>query len=270
MIAARTLWVLILAFGCASGLSAQTTADPPDSRPAALTPGPPAQETGRPVSWVRLVPNILSDQKKIWLFPTQLARGRHVVPALAVVSITAALVATDAHTGGYFRNTTSFQGFNQVFTGNALAIGTVAAPAALYIGGLAARNSYARNTALLAAEAVGDSEILTTVMKDIDQRKRPAAYPTGGTLTDSWFNSQGNWVRGRGSFPSGHTIAAFSIGTVIARRYGRRHRWVPYVAYGLSGLVGFSRMTLNAHFASDVFMGGALGYSIGRFAVLRQ
>jgi len=31
-----------------------------------------------------------------------------------------------------------------------------------------------------------------------------------------------------------------------------------------------SRMTLSAHFASDVFMGGALGYSIGRFAVLRE
>jgi len=222
------------------------------------------------VSWVHLVPNIFSDQKKIWLFPTQVARGRHVAPFLAVVSITAALVATDAHSGGYFRNTTSFQGFNRVFTGNAMAIGTVATPAALYIGGLAARNSYARNTALLAAEAVADSEILTTVMKDIDQRKRPAAYPTGGTLTDSWFNSQGSWARGLGSFPSGHTIAAFSIGTVIARRYGRHHRWVPYVAYGLSGLVGFSRLTLNAHFASDVFMGGALGYSIGRFAVLRQ
>jgi membrane-associated phospholipid phosphatase len=69
--------------------------------------------------------------------------------------------------------------------------------------------------------------------------------------------------------PSGHTIAAFSIATVFARRYGN-HRWVPFVAYGLAGVVGFSRMTLSAHFASDVFMGAALGYSISRFAVLRQ
>ena len=69
--------------------------------------------------------------------------------------------------------------------------------------------------------------------------------------------------------PSGHTIAAFSIATVVARRY-RKHRWVPFVAYGLAGVVGFSRMTLSAHFASDVFMGASLGYSISRFAVLRQ
>jgi hypothetical protein len=29
-------------------------------------------------------------------------------------------------------------------------------------------------------------------------------------------------------------------------------------------------MSLSAHFLSDVFMGGALGYSISRFVVLRQ
>ena len=76
-------------------------------------------------------------------------------------------------------------------------------------------------------------------------------------------------MRGRGSFPSGHTIAAFSVATVISRRYGN-HRWVPYVAYGMATLVGFSRLSLSSHYLSDVFMGGALGYSISRFSVLRQ
>jgi membrane-associated phospholipid phosphatase len=42
------------------------------------------------------------------------------------------------------------------------------------------------------------------------------------------------------------------------------------VAYGLSSLVEFSRLTQSAHFPSDVFMGAALGYGIGRFAVLRN
>jgi membrane-associated phospholipid phosphatase len=72
-----------------------------------------------------------------------------------------------------------------------------------------------------------------------------------------------------GGFSSGHTIAAFSIATVVARRY-RTRRWVPYFFYGLATLVGFSRLSLSAHFLSDVFVGGALGYSISRFAVLRQ
>jgi membrane-associated phospholipid phosphatase len=64
-------------------------------------------------------------------------------------------------------------------------------------------------------------------------------------------------------------MAAFSVATVVARRYGN-HRWVPYVAYGLASVVGFSRLTLDVHFLSDVAMGGALGYSISRFSVLRQ
>jgi len=42
------------------------------------------------------------------------------------------------------------------------------------------------------------------------------------------------------------------------------------VAYGLAATVGFSRLTLSAHFLSDVFAGATFGYTIGRFSVLRQ
>ena len=126
-----------------------------------------------------------------------------------------------------------------------------------------------QKTGLLAAEAVANAEILTTVFKDVDRRLRPAAIPANGNFADTWFDSPGSWLRGRGSFPSGHAIAAFSVATVVARRY-RHPRWVPLVAYGLAGVVGFSRVSLSAHFVSDVFMGGVLGYSISRFAVLRQ
>jgi len=55
---------------------------------------------------------------------------------------------------------------------------------------------------------------------------------------------------------------------VFAHRYSR-HRWVPCVAYGLAGAVGFSRITLQSHFTSDVFAGAVLGHSISHYAVLR-
>ena len=71
------------------------------------------------------------------------------------------------------------------------------------------------------------------------------------------------------SFPSGHTIAAFSVATVFANRY-RKHRWVPYVAYGLAGWVGFTRVSLQSHFVSDVFAGAALGYVLAHNVTLRQ
>jgi len=130
------------------------------------------------------------------------------------------------------------------------------------------KDSKMQRTALLAGEAVGDVEILTTVLKDATKRLRPAGIPPHGNFSDSWFEG-GSFLRGNGSFPSGHTIVAFSVATVVARRYGN-HRWVPYAAYGMAALVGFSRLSLSAHFLSDVFMGGALGYSISRFTVLRQ
>jgi membrane-associated phospholipid phosphatase len=126
-----------------------------------------------------------------------------------------------------------------------------------------------QNTALLAAEALADTYLITTAMKDVDRRLRPIAIPPNGNFADSWFDDNSHYGLSNGSFPSGHTIAAFSVATVVARRYGK-HRWVPFVAYGLAGVAGFSRITLSAHFISDVFMGGALGYSVSRFVVLRQ
>jgi membrane-associated phospholipid phosphatase len=104
-------------------------------------------------------------------------------------------------------------------------------------------------------------------LKDATMRLRPISYPASGWFVTS--SSPTKYVRGNGSFPSGHSMVAFAVATIVARRYGN-HRWVPYTAYGLASLVGFSRLTLNVHFLSDVFMGGALGYTISRYTVLRQ
>jgi membrane-associated phospholipid phosphatase len=235
--------------------------DEPDARPAA----PPE----RSVSWKELLPNIASDQKKIWLFPLSLGKPGVFVPTAAVIGATAGLVALDPYDTPYFRHTTAFSGFNNVFSGNNASYGIIAVPVSFYLIGLARKSSHMQKTALLAGEAVANSEIVTTIFKDVDRRERPAAFPNGGNYSDSWFDSPGSLLRGRGSFPSGHTIAAFSVATVIARRYPH-HRWLPFVAYGLASAVAFSRVSLSAHFVSDVFMGGALGYSISRFAVLRQ
>ena len=139
----------------------------------------------------------------------------------------------------------------------------------LYATGLISKDSKMKGTALLAGEAVADSEILTVVLKDAFKRVRPAAISPTANFSDTWFESRGSPLRGNGSMPSGHAIAAFSVATIVARRYGS-HRWIPYVSYGMAALVGFSRLTLSAHFVSDVFVGDALDYSVSRFAVLQQ
>jgi membrane-associated phospholipid phosphatase len=225
----------------------------------------------RDISWKKLVPNILEDQKNIWLFPFHLAQGRAWAPTLAVSALTTGLVVgADAPVAHYFRNTDAFHGFNQVFTSTATSAAIFAAPAALYATGLIRKDSKMSNTALLAGEAVADSEILIAVVKPAVDRVRPSALPPNANFHDTFSEGGDRFSGSYNSFPSGHAIAAFSVATVIARRYGRKHRWVPVVAYGGAALIGLSRLTLSAHYVSDVFIGGALGYSIGRFAVLRQ
>ena len=107
-------------------------------------------------------------------------------------------------------------------------------------------------------------------MKDVSRRLRPSDIAPPSDLSDTFFRSPKTIIGAGSAFPSGHTILAFSVATVIARRYGRNHRWVPWVAYGMAGAIGFSRITLQSHFPSDVFLGAALGYSVARFDVLRK
>jgi membrane-associated phospholipid phosphatase len=244
------------------GQGQEPTAPPPPSTQ-------PASETGRPISWKLLVPNILHDQKPIWLFPARAAQGKHAKPTLAFILATAGMVALDPHDTPYFRRTTSFNDFNRTFSGRNTSLGTAIAPLVLYAVGLARRDAYAQQTALLAGEAVAGAQILTLVMKDIDRRLHPVEIPRDGDFSHTWFKSRGRFLSGRGSFASGHTIAAFSVATVVADRY-RRHCWVPWVAYGLAGLVGFSRVSLQSHFPSDVFAGAVFGYTISHYVVLRQ
>ncbi len=222
----------------------------------------------RAVSLKTIVPNILEDQKQIyWTFPGQVAHGKHWIPVVSVLAATAGLIAADQFDTPYFRRTTAYHGFNNAFSGTNTSLGILIAPLSLYGIGLITKNSYAQSTALLAGEAVADAEILDEVLKLSTRRARPSSIAPRGNFADTWLDS--NTITD-GGFPSGHTIAAFSVATIFAERYGRHHKWVPYVAYGLAGAVGFSRVGLSAHFPSDVFVGAAFGYAISRFTVLHS
>lgn len=271
------LLIAASALAIPSRAPAQTT--PPDQspstaplpneapEPAASTALSPEHNYERPVSWKLLFHNWVDDQKQIWSFPARLAHGQDLVPTAAVLGTTAGLFFADPIEARYFRGTTTFDEFRYIVNGNAAAIGMGMTAASLYAIGRLRKDSKMQHTALLAGEAMADVAMVQTVLKDATMRVRPIRYPASGWFATS--NSPTAYIRGNGSFPSGHSIEAFAIATIIARRYGN-HRWVPFAAYGLASLVGFSRLTLNVHFLSDVVMGGALGYSISRFTVLRQ
>jgi membrane-associated phospholipid phosphatase len=217
----------------------------------------------RDVSWRQLPGNILHDQKSIWTFPAKVAHGKHLVPLFVVTGVTAALIAADSHEVPTLRRGLQLEDFNDAFGSRNASLGTFLFPASFYAVGLLRKDSYAQKTALLAGEALVDTQILVTVMKVASNRLRPNALTPQGDFDNTFFRG----AFSSSSFPSGHTIAAFSVATIFARRY-HTHRWVPWLAYGAAGLIGFSRVTLQAHFPSDVFLAAALGYSVSRFAVL--
>ena len=248
---------------------AEDTSTDPVPIESSPSPGAPSEWRIMGSQWKSLGSDLLHDQKSIYLFPFSVARGHHLKPALALLGATALLTAIDAHDAKWARNNIQpLSGFNNTFSGYNTATAADAFAGAFYLAAIMRRNVYDQKTFMLAGEAVIDSEILTTLMKDIDGRETPISYPAGGNFTESWFKVRhGGWLGGLGSMPSGHEIAIMALATTFAERYPHPawHRWV---AYGLAAVVGISRVSLQSHFTSDTFVGGALGYVIARYVVL--
>jgi hypothetical protein len=222
----------------------------------------------RETTWGSLVPDILHDQKGIWLSPVQLAKGHGWVPTLVMAAGTAGFIESDSHVMPYFRNHQgNLDDLNDVFD-QWITVGEIAAvPVGLMAVGTVRHDSYQKTTALLAARAYADSEVLEYAAKLVTRRERPSDVPPGQSFNHTFFKSA--VFSGNGSsFPSGHAAGAFCVATVLSTRY-KKHRWVPWVMYSFATVISLSRITTMAHFPSDVFVGAAMGYSVSRFEVLR-
>jgi membrane-associated phospholipid phosphatase len=245
--------------------SPATTTQPLTTQPASETPtaSPTPQTTPtttpQKVSTPRTSPslerefvkNVLCDQRAIWTSPFRLTRGdaRWLLP-LGLSS--AALVASDRHTAGAIDNDDHLSLSHHVsLIGSTYGVGGIAA--AFYLAGRASHNARARETGLLGGEALIDGGIVSFSLKSITQRPRPRA--DGG---------RGDFFDGGNSFPSGHSTAAWSLATVVAEEYHER-RSVRFAAYGLATAVSLARYTGRNHFLSDVLVGSAIGYGVGRY-----
>src|SRR5216683_4475533 len=122
--ARRWLLSILLTFSLLLGVEATTasgqesgTAAPPESTQN-VSAGPSASvQTDRTVSLRKLPGNILEDQKNIFLFPKELAKGKHWWPTVGVLGGTVALAASDPYTAPSFRTTTRLNAFNRDFSG---------------------------------------------------------------------------------------------------------------------------------------------------------
>jgi membrane-associated phospholipid phosphatase len=132
------------------------------------------------------------------------------------------------------------------------------------------------STCLLASQAMITSGAWVRIIKLIAGRERPMAdYMYSKSEGGKWYGPLTQYdqdtahkktVTSFDSFPSGHTATAFAIATVFASQYSDT-RIVPIICYSTAGLVGITRLTEHEHWASDVFVGGLLGYVCGRQVV---
>jgi membrane-associated PAP2 superfamily phosphatase len=241
-------------------------ADAPDS-PSQSSQAKHGNQVDREVSWKSLPKDFLQDQKNIWLFPAQLAKGHHWLPTLVVAGGTAGLIVADPHVMPFFRDhSRNLDDINDAFDAPITTGEVVAVPASLLLAGYMRHDTYQVGTALLAGEAYADSAVVDLAIKAVTRRKRPSDVPAGQPFNDTFFSGGKSPFKGS-AFPSGHAAGVFSVATVVATRY-RNHRWVPWLSYAFATAISFSRVTTSAHFPSDVFLGAALGYTITRYQVL--
>jgi membrane-associated phospholipid phosphatase len=130
-----------------------------------------------------------------------------------------------------------------------------------------------QTTTLLATQSYIISAVYSDILKRIFGRQRPIYTDPVTHEAEPKFYGPFNKPRdaeGRKidvlSFPSGHTIAAFSAATVFAMEY-KDKPWVSVLAYGAASLIGLSRISENKHWITDVFAGAAVGYLSGRLVV---
>ena len=199
----------------------------------------------------KIFKNILLDQKAIWTSPFHMKRSDAKWWVL-VGAATGVLIATDHWTSQQLPNTK-----DQIrFSGKVSNAGIYAlAPltGGLYLVGVFSDNAKARETGLLGAEALVDGLVLFEGLKLATGRERP-------TVSDG----HGHFFHGGDSFPSGHAMESFALASVIAHEY-RNKKIVPVLAYGLAALVSASRLSGRQHFASDVVLGGAMGWFVGTY-----
>ena len=136
-----------------------------------------------------------------------------------------------------------------------------------------------RNMSLAALQSFVYAEVASAGLKVLTCRERPTAnsqqltansqqpiassqQPTANSQT--WHGPFATFEST--SFPSGHAMRSFALATTVAGFYPEK-KWVGIVSYSLATMTSVGRVAGKEHWTSDVIVGAALGYFIGRGVV---
>jgi hypothetical protein len=221
-----------------------------------LTAAAAATRTAKPedITLVGMPKRLLRDQEVIWTSPARL-RPRDALWLVPFGTAAGLMIGSDQHSMSQSIDI-SADGRKKANTlSNGTLVGIIAIPAAGYTWSLFNHAPQAHETGLLAAEALINSYAVNTALKAVFRRERPLVDNAQGKFFNSSWND--------GSFPSNHSIMAWSTAAVVASEYPG---WLTSAAvYGLAGAVSVSRVLAEEHFPSDVLVGSVSGWLIGRY-----
>jgi membrane-associated phospholipid phosphatase len=198
---------------------------------------------------ISFLKNIALDQKAIWTSPARLhwADGTWLFPLVSVTTLSVATdrsfvhaLSNDPHKLNRYRN----------FSNDGVAA-LVGAGAGFYLWSHISHDDQQREAGIVSAEAVIDSILVTQGLKYTFGRERPT-QDQGGM----------RFFKGGNSFPSDHAAVAWSAANVIAHEYPGFI--TKTLAYGLATAVSVSAALGKDHSPSDVLVGSAIGWLIGR------
>jgi membrane-associated phospholipid phosphatase len=244
--ALHTVLLLIAVALCVS-VDAQTW--PPAT---SLPNAPQAQESVT----LRATPlNILKDQGAIWSSPVRI-RDKDLGYLIPLgLAVTAALTTDHQAMSEVVSQNPSFNNAN-TNASNVLVAPFIAAPGVLFAAGQIKGNEHARETGILGGEAMLDSLVVEQGMKLIFFRERPTVDGAKG----KFFQTSVGWDS---SFPSSHSMIAWSSAAVLADEYPSRLNQIGL--YTLATGVSLTRVLGQQHFPSDVLVGSAFGWMIGHY-----
>jgi hypothetical protein len=191
------------------------------------------------------IKHTVQDQQHFWTFPAR-ARKKDLKWILPLAGATAGLIASDSWISKQVPNRPDQLNRSLKISDYSL-YSLIGAGGGAFILGKLSNNDHTSETGLLATEAAINATAVTYALKMSTQRERPS-YATGA----------GSFFDGGQSFPSEHSALAWSIAGVLAHEYPGPLTKI--AAYGLATAVTITRVTSQQHFASDVVIGGALGW----------
>lgn len=217
-------------------------------------------ESMNPVRFRSTSRTLLADEWKIWTSPFRKGSySPHTVKKYVVpfVLISGGLIAADRKIADRFPNSNDQAKWSGRVSQLGASYSLAGFAGGTYLLGLFTKNEHARETGLLSLQALAHTQVVVFGLKQLTNRQRPVDG-----------DGRGGFWEGGNAFPSGHAASAFAVATVFSYEY-RHHIAVPIVAYSLAGLVSASRIGAERHWASDIFVGGAAGFLLGRY-VYRQ